>query len=252
MDFIIVIILFSSAFIMELIDSSLGMMYGTILSPLLILSGYSPMVVVPSILLSQACGGFIATYHHHKYNNAKFSLKSRDLRIAGSIFVFGFIAVIIGAIVGTQLPKEYLKIYIGILCIVMGSLVLIKKKFSFSWKKILFIGGISSFNKSISGGGFGPIVATGQIASGVESKKAIGITDFAEAPICMTAFISWLVLSNFQFPSLELLVPLCIGASIGGAVGPILLFKAKSKRLIIMLVGVLAVISGLYMLYRVF
>lgn len=44
------------AIIMEFIDSSMGMMYGTILSPLLIGMGFRPEVIVPSILISQAVG----------------------------------------------------------------------------------------------------------------------------------------------------------------------------------------------------
>ena len=251
MDYTVFVILFFSALVMELIDSGLGMMYGTILSPILLITGYDVLTVVPSILLSQACGGFIAIYQHNKFKNADFKRESMDLKIAGLIFGLGIIAIIIGAFVGTHIPKTYLKTYIGILCIIMGSIVLLKGKFIFSWMKISLIGGISAFNKALSGGGFGPIVASGQIASGVETKKAIGITDFAEAPICLVAFISWMFLNSFQYPPSYLIVPLCIGASIGGIFGPFILFKAKSKRLITILVGILAVVSGLWVLYKV-
>jgi uncharacterized membrane protein YfcA len=47
-----------SALIMEFIDSSLGMMYGTALSPRLIFMNYNAKDVVPCILISQAVGGF--------------------------------------------------------------------------------------------------------------------------------------------------------------------------------------------------
>ncbi|MCK4232918.1 hypothetical protein KAX75_00695, partial [candidate division WOR-3 bacterium] len=53
------------AFCCEYIDSSLGMGYGTILSPVLIIMGFDPLIVVPSILLSQAVGGFTASIFHH-------------------------------------------------------------------------------------------------------------------------------------------------------------------------------------------
>ena len=239
------------AFIMETIDSGLGMMYGTILSPLLILGGYNPFIVVPSILLSQAIGGVIATYQHHKFKNAEFNFKSKDFKIASLIFGLGFIAVVFGAFVGNLLPVIYLKTYIALLCIAMGSLVLIKKKFKFSWKKISLIGAISSFNKALSGGGFGPIVATGNITSGIETKRAIGIIDFAEAPICIVSFIAWFIIGGFIFPDANLIVPLCIGAGIGGLLGPYLLFRTKSKILLTKLIGALAIISGLYMVVKI-
>ncbi len=47
-----VIPILTIALICEIIDSSLGMLYGTILSPILIIAGFDPPVVIPSILFS--------------------------------------------------------------------------------------------------------------------------------------------------------------------------------------------------------
>jgi uncharacterized membrane protein YfcA len=127
----------------------------------------------------------------------------------------------------------------------MGIIVLARKRFNFSWKKIGFIGALSAFNKTISGGGYGPIVASGNIASGLKPKKAIGITDFAEAPICLASFIAWMAFKNWQIPSLELLIPMTIGAFVGGLIGPVLLSKSESHLMISRIVAVLAIISGI-------
>jgi len=237
------------AIICEFIDSYLGMMYGTILSPVLIIAGYNPWMVVPSILFSQAIGGTIASFKHHKHKNASFRLKSKDFKVALLIIGLGIPAVIIGSFIGINIPKLWLKTYIGILCIIMGSIVLIRKKFKFSWKKITGLGIISSFNKALSGGGFGPIVASGQIISGRDGKQAIGTTDFAEAPICITAFLTW-VLMQKSFPDLNLLLPLTIGAAIGGFFGPLALSKFKSKKKLMILIGILAVILGIWTLVK--
>jgi len=247
----VIFILLLASFIMEMIDSGLGMMYGTLLTPILILAGYNPIYVVPSILLSQSLGGFIATVRHHKLDNANFSKNTMDSKIASVMIALGGIAVIIGAYIGSIIPTFYLKVYIATLCVIMGSIIIAKAKFVFSWLKISVISILSAFNKALSGGGFGPIVASGQIASGIESKKAIGITDFAEAPICLMSFIAWLVFNGYGIPN-ELIIPLCIGAGAGGFVGPYLLSKFKSKRLLTIIVGTLAVVSGLYMMYKLF
>jgi len=69
----IILILIASSLIMEMIDSSIGMMFGTLLTPILILVGYNPVHVIPAILLSQALGGFIASIRHHKLKNADFT-----------------------------------------------------------------------------------------------------------------------------------------------------------------------------------
>jgi hypothetical protein len=245
---IVFLLIIIAALIFETIDSGLGMFYGTILTPVLIIAGYDPKVVVPAVLLSQAIGGFAATYHHNKYKNAEFSWKSEDLRIAAFIFGVGIISVIVGAYIGLKLPKEYLKWYIGILCVVMGSIVLARKKFNFSWKKIGFIGALSAFNKSISGGGYGPIVATGNVASGLKARAAIGITDFAEAPICLSAFATWVILNHWKIPSYDLLISLSIGAFAGGLIGPILISRSKSHLLVARIVAVLAIISGVVLI----
>ena len=47
------------AFIASLVDTSLGMCYGTILAPVLLLSGYDPVTTVSSVLFSQlVCSRF--------------------------------------------------------------------------------------------------------------------------------------------------------------------------------------------------
>lgn len=240
----IIILLIIGATICEFIDSYLGMMYGTILSPVLIIAGFNPLIVVPSILLSQAMGGFIASFRHHKFKNAHFELRSEDFKIALVIVGLGIMAVIFGTFVGINIPKIWLKTYIGILCIAMGSIVLRNKIFKFSWKKIVGIGIISSFNKALSGGGFGPIVVSGQVVSGRNGKRAIGTTDFAEAPICLLAFLFWVLLNGM--PSLTFILPLTGGAMVGGLFGPLALSKFKSKTKLKLIIGILAIGLGIW------
>ena len=237
----ILAILFLS-FIMESIDSGIGMMYGTLLSPLLIIIGFNPLVVVPSILLSQAIGGFAATFHHHKFKNASFRRGTTDMKITALVLGLGIFALLLGVCIGGRIPAFWLKFYIGLLCITMGGLIIIKRTFKFSWLKIAGLGIISSFNKSFTGGGFGPIMASGQIASGVEEKRAIGITDFAEAPICVISFIAWILINGFN--DYAIMAPMCIGALIGGLTGPYLLSRTNNKKAIKTSVGILAIISG--------
>jgi uncharacterized membrane protein YfcA len=64
----------------------------------------------------------------------------------------------------------------------MGILLLSRKKFTFSWKKIYLIGILSGFNKGLTGGGFGPVTTAGQMIGGRNGKNSIGTTTFAEAP----------------------------------------------------------------------
>ena len=53
------------AFVAEYVDSTLGMGYGTTLTPVLLAFGYEPMQVVPAVLLSELFTGLLAGLAHH-------------------------------------------------------------------------------------------------------------------------------------------------------------------------------------------
>ncbi len=185
--------LFIFAFACEFIDSSLGMGYGTILTPTLLIIGFDPLVVVPAVLLSQAFGGLSASVFHHQFENVSFSKNSMDLKIVLIIAGFGLIATVCGALVSINISKLVLKTYIGLLVLVMGIFVLRNKPFTFSFRKMAGVGIISAFNKGVSGGGFGPVVTGGQVLAGYKHKAAIGVTTLAEAPICICGFFTYII-----------------------------------------------------------
>jgi hypothetical protein len=126
----------------------------------------------------------------------------------------------------------------------MGLIIVGKKKFKFSWIKVTTIAVLSALNKAMSGGGYGPLVASGLIISGRSGKSSIGLTDFAEAPICFLAFTWWMILGANINLNPRLLVPLIIGASIGGILGPLALSKSNDNRKMTLYVGRLALILG--------
>jgi len=214
------------AFFCEYMDSTLGMGYGTTLTPALLLFGFNPLQIIPVILLSELVSGLLAAFYHHKEGNVYFKLKIKNLKtIRQKIKVLGIkesirrgvpihlkIALLLAtcSIVGTiaavfvaiNIPKFWLKMYIGILVLSMGIIILVcfNKKFKFSWKKIGFLGTLASFNKGMSGGGYGPVVTSGQILSGVKGKSAIGITSLAEGLTCIVGLIAYiLVKGNLDF-----------------------------------------------------
>jgi uncharacterized protein len=47
------------SFAAEYVDSSLGMGYGTTLTPVLLLLGFAPLEVVPALLVSQLLAGLL-------------------------------------------------------------------------------------------------------------------------------------------------------------------------------------------------
>lgn len=212
-----------AAFCCEYVDSTLGMGYGTALTPTLLLFGFAPMQIIPVVLLSELVTGFLAGFLHHRNGNVNFKPRANNMWIktgggANSLVaVGGFTEAIplhlkvalllaICSTVGTvaavslavNIPKFWLKLYIGSLVLLMGIIILfcLNRQFKFSWLRIVLLGMIASFNKGMSGGGYGPVVTGGQILSGVEGKNAIGITSLAEGLTSLVGVIAYMMLSN--------------------------------------------------------
>jgi len=239
---IITIIVF--AFLCEYLDSTLGMGYGTTLTPVFLLMGFRPMEIIPAVLLSELITGLLAGIFHHREGNVDLKPKSADifkitkmlsplgyietfrktvplhLKVALLLAVCSIVGTIVAVFVAVSIPRFWLKLYIGCLVLSMGIVILIcfNKDFKFSWKKIGFLGLIASFNKGMSGGGYGPVVTGGQILSGVEGKSAVGITSLAEGLTCLIGVIAYVLISKnpvdwklapFIIIGAVLSVPLC-------------------------------------------
>jgi len=208
---------------------------------------------------------------HQKYSNANFkpkttnvkkikaSLKklgyvecfkrgfSPDFKIVIMIIILGIIATIIGATTALSIPNWALKGYIGVLVLVTGFVLLLKKSFEFSWKKMTALGTLASFNKGISGGGFGPVTTGGQIIAGNDHKSSIGCTTMAEAPICIAGFLTYLLTKGIA--NYDLAIALSIGAFVGAPFGAKLTKKLNGKKLKPML-GILIIILGAWTIIK--
>jgi uncharacterized membrane protein YfcA len=210
------------AFLCEYMDSTLGMGYGTTLTPVFMLMGFAPMQIVPVILLSELISGILAGVFHHREGNVDlkprtadiFKIKNalrplvyinsvrrtvpRHLKMALLLSMCSVVGTVAAVFVALNIPKFWLKMYIGCLVLAMGIIILvcINRNFKFSWKKITLLGVVASFNKGMSGGGYGPVVTGGQILSGVDGKSAVGITSLAEGLTCLVGVIAYILISE--------------------------------------------------------
>jgi uncharacterized protein len=252
-----------AAFVLEFLDASIGMGYGEI-TALLLLMGFMPLEIIPAVLLTSAVMSLIAGYLHHDFDNVDFSFKkknkngfktkiSNDLKISLVLTLFGIVGVIIGALLAVRLPELILRIYIGTLVSVIGVMILLKYKkcFSFSWKKIIGLGSFAAFNKGMTGGGYGPVLAGGQIVSGVDSKKAVAITALTEGLVCVVGFGAYIMIGYFGGMGVNLNWPLIISLLIGGVASTplaVLAVKRLPAKVLRNVVGVVGIILGLLIL----
>ncbi len=108
---------------------------------------------------------------------------------------------------------------------------------------------IAAFNKGLSGGGYGPIVTSGQVISGVEGKNAIAITSLSEGITCLIGVLAYFASgTKVDFGLTPYLVA---GAILSVPLAALTVKKINTKR-IKLSIGVLTIILGTVTLFKLF
>lgn len=266
------------AFLAEYMDATLGMGYGTSLTPLLIsipIFGFAPLQVVPAILLSELVVGTFAGLFHNAVGNVRLfgdTMKFKPLTAAieekgffaglrhsmpthlkmvvliASLSAVGAVAA---ALIAINIPEFWLRLYIGVLILGIGVYILatLGKTFKFTWGKLMGLGALASFNKGMSGGGYGPVVTGGQLLSGVDAKASIAVTSMAEGFTCFFGLITYIAAA----PHIDLsLAPyLLIGGALSVPLSALSVKRMRTKRLRLA-IGIAVMVLGTYSLIKVF
>jgi len=252
----------------EYMDATIGMGYGTTLTPLLLLIGFSPLQVVPAILLSQFLSGIFAATLHQGAGNVSFDFKndtehkivkrlgklgyipkSAAAKVATVLVMSSIAGVFVAVLIALTLPVFYLKLYIGLLVVAMGMIIIARHKVQneFSWKKITGLGVLAAFNKGISGGGYGPLIVSGQILSGVEPKNSIGITALAEGATCFIGVMTYFIVgTNVDWS----LAPYLAAGSLISVPLSVYTVKRMPVKRFTLTIGVATTLLGLFSLYK--
>jgi len=250
----------------EYVDSTLGMGYGTTLTPILLLMGFEPLHVVPAVLLSELMTGLLAGAAHHAVGNADFGLKlvrgsggsaqgggrsaaacivvPVHLKVAMVIAACSVVGTLVAVFAAVSINKLALRIYIGLLVTAMGAFILFSRRKSqpFSWRRITFCGLLASFNKGLSGGGYGPVVTGGQILAGMPGNSAVAITSVAEGLTCVVGFLAYLLITGIQ--DWTLMPYLCVGAVLSVPLSAVTVKRIGPGSLKIA-IGILTLLLGL-------
>jgi uncharacterized membrane protein YfcA len=238
------------SFIAQFLNTALGEGFGTIVVPSFVLLGFDPIQIVPSLLFVQVFTGIISAIFHHRHGNVDFSIEGKSFKVALILTFFSIIGGGSAALLAVNVSQFLVKIYVGIIAFSMGILVLVfkEKRIRFSWLKINFMGFFASFNKGISGGGYGPIITSGQILSGLDSKSSISISSFTEAITCLVALLVYLLkvrVIDFM-PVLSLLF-----GSILAIPFAVRVVKRSNEKKHVVAIGVITVCLGLATLVKV-
>jgi uncharacterized membrane protein YfcA len=249
MDIHLVVPILLLAFVCELVDSSLGMGYGTTLTPLLLAMGYDPLEIVPAVLFSEFITGVLAAVFHHELGNVDLRPGSRDFKIMMALAALSIVGVLIAVAIAISVPKWVVKLYIGLLVLVMGLVILWnrKREARFSWGRIAGLGFLAAFNKGISGGGYGPVVTGGQVLAGVRGRSAVGIASLAEGITSIVGVIIY-VLSGAPIPW-HLAPSLMLGAVLSVPLAAYVVSRVPAGRMTVLIGGLSTTLGG-YTLVR--
>lgn len=237
------------ALLCQYMSISFGMGYGTTLTPLLLILGFSPLQVVPAVLLSQLVGGTIGGLAHHRLGNIELDFRRDDNLIKGRLrrlgylprsfdskIIFalaacGIIGVLVGVLAAVNIAKVAIETYIGAMVLGIGLIILLRRshKGTFSWRSLIALGLLGAFNKGISGGGYVPLVTGGQIISGRETRSSVASTTVAVAIVCAVGFLSYLLIKGDVYWMLAAATG--IGSIIAAPFAALTVKKANTKKL---------------------
>ncbi len=204
--------IFLSALACEYMDSSMGMGYGTTLTPLLMLAGFAPLQIVPAVLLSELMTGLAAGLLHQRDGNVDFMKDARARRTAMLLGLLSGVGALLAVWVAISISRFWLGLFITAIILSMGVIILFTRHRQIPYRAggIIAIGAVAAFNKGLSGGGYGPLVTSGQVVSGLPAKSAVAVTSVAESLTCLIGLIGYLAVGKSI--AWELAVPLTLGA----------------------------------------
>jgi len=256
------------ALLCEYMDAAIGMGYGTTLTPLLLIAGFSPLEVVPAVLLGQLTGGLIGGLFHYRVGNISLDFrrdekikrrlrglgylpKSLDAKIIFILAICGVVGVLAGVFSAVSIPEIVLKAYIGVMVLGIGIVILARRSnhSTFSWKGLVGVALLSSFNKGISGGGYGPLVTGGQVISGREARSSVGSTTLAEAIVCIVGFLSYLLVEGAIF--WKLAAATSIGSVVAAPFAALTVRKINSEKLKL-IIALATIVLGTFTLVKTF
>jgi len=227
LDLIRIVLCVLIGFVGQYIDASVGMGYGTVTAPLLLLLGVPPIYAVPAILLSETVLCILSGGVHHLAGNVQ-------RKVALPLIMAGVLGTFLGVPLAFFLPGREVTALIGIILMTIGFLSILNvargvKMGGYSRNKIRVSGFLAGFTNGVSGGGYGAISTTGLISAGVDSRVAVGSTVLSETAVSLSAVLLYYCL--LREVNWGVTFALLIGGAIATPFGALTTKSSPSKKL---------------------
>ncbi len=237
-------------FLAQLIDGTLGLGFGIISASVLLGQGVAPALVSAAVNAAKIPTTGTAAFSH-------FINKNLDWSIVIALAVFGTLGGTLGMLLLTSLKGKALTTLVTSYLFLIGGLIIwrglkgtVPRLLPAAWKRLIgFVGGLIEG----IGGSWGPVVTTSLLGAGVNSRYAIGSSNFAEFAVSVSVFTAYLVAfyvghweggtdwQSVAYPVAGLVIGGLPAAMAGGW-----LSRIAPSRILTIAVGLLAIAIGLY------
>ncbi len=233
---------------------SLGLGFGAILVPALLLLAIEPRVAVASSLMSQVLVMPLGSASHASFGHVR-------VRIVAPLLATGVLGAFAGAQFAISIPALQLTLLIAATTILMGILVLTRPALEtqaepsengfLGWAGLLGIGLLAGFAASAFGTGWGPVGVSLLLLVGTAPRLAVGASVTARAPIALSATAAYLLLAGpQQVVAPAVLLPIIAGGIVGVLLGSVVARRLGDSRLRYV-IGIAIVVLGLLVFLKV-
>ena len=242
-------------FCAQLIDGALGMGFGVISASILLAQGIHPALVSASVNAAKLPTSGTAALSHHLHRNL-------DWSIVKALAIFGSIGGVIGALLLTGLKGAYLQSLVNLYLAGIGLLIIYRgvrniAPVLIASNRARTIGFAGGTIEGI-GGSWGPIVTTGLLSSGIESRYAVGCSNFSEFLVSFAVFSAFVATYYFgrwdAGTEWQTMIASVSGLVIGGIPAAMMggyLSKKAPRRPLTIAVGCLALGIAIYRVFFV-
>lgn len=225
-------------FVAQLVDSMLGMAFGSLSSGLLLSAGFPPQALSATVHMAEIFGGGAATIAHWRIGNL-------DITLLKKLAVPAIVGAVLGTLLVTQINNEMLKPLLGLYFLVIGIVIVLKavrpsiiRVLNIHRSTLGFIGG---FLDAFGGAGWGEFVSSGLLLRGHAVRSAIGSLVAAELMVAIT--VSVIFYSTIGIVHWDAIIALALGAVVAAPLGAWLCKKIPVVPLTV-LVGMLIAVIG--------
>lgn len=233
-------------FVAQLVDSSIGMAFGSLSSSLLLSAGLPAQSLSATVHVAEIFGGSAAAFSHWRMKNLDWPLFHKLLWPA-------LTGAIIGAFLVTRIDNENLKLFMGIYFVFIGTVILVK-----TLRPVLIgtlkthreiIGFFGGFLDAFGGAGWGEFVSSGLLLRGQEVRTAIG--SLVTVEFIISAAVSAVFFSTTGIGHWPVIASLAASSIAAAPLGALVCRKAPALPLklavgtVIVIVGIRTVLLAL-------